>query len=212
LSRWALSKPLALGSGFGADDGATLLMAIRGIQAETAQQGDVHKAIARELQHLVADPFEGWAKGYHVCHGDYFPVIQLTALRRRGCSPVGLTSLMATSRTTNEVKPRYASFSLSVLGRPAEALRCRLSNSRIRIFPKFARQMRLKTSKYSSPLHTACYNTHWIAASSSHRIARLVTNIPRRPVSSLATNLSEPQLSRNVSLRVLRTSKGRRLI
>ncbi len=46
-------------------------MAFRGIQAETAQQGDVHKSIARELQHLVADPFEGWAKGYHVCHGVY---------------------------------------------------------------------------------------------------------------------------------------------
>jgi hypothetical protein len=46
-------------------------MAIRGIQAETAEQGDVHKSIARELQHLVADPFEGWAKGYHVRHGDY---------------------------------------------------------------------------------------------------------------------------------------------
>ncbi|KAH9995488.1 hypothetical protein BJV77DRAFT_1059663 [Russula vinacea] len=53
------------GTGFIADDGATLLMAIRGIQAETAEQGDVHKSIARELQHLVADPFEGWAKGYH---------------------------------------------------------------------------------------------------------------------------------------------------
>ncbi|KAH9988858.1 hypothetical protein BJV77DRAFT_964234 [Russula vinacea] len=46
-------------------------MVIRGIQgqAETAQQGDVHKSIVRELQHLigrvVADPFEGWTKGYH---------------------------------------------------------------------------------------------------------------------------------------------------
>ena len=46
-------------------------MAFRGIQAETAQQGDVHKSIARELQHLVADPFEEWAESYHVRHGDY---------------------------------------------------------------------------------------------------------------------------------------------
>lgn len=46
-------------------------MAVRGIQAETAQQGGVHKSIARELQHLVADPFERWAKDYHVRHGDY---------------------------------------------------------------------------------------------------------------------------------------------
>ncbi|KAN0102514.1 hypothetical protein V8E52_011358 [Russula decolorans] len=52
-------------TGFSADDGATLLMAFRGIQAETAQQGDVHKSIARELQDLVADPFEEWAQSYH---------------------------------------------------------------------------------------------------------------------------------------------------
>ncbi|KAI0272568.1 hypothetical protein BC834DRAFT_857325 [Gloeopeniophorella convolvens] len=53
------------GTGFSADDGATLLMAFRGLQAETTQQGGVHQAIARELQRLVADPFEEWAKGHH---------------------------------------------------------------------------------------------------------------------------------------------------
>jgi hypothetical protein len=57
-------------TGFGADDGATLLMAFRGLQAETAQQGGAHKAIARELQQLVADPFEKWAITYHVRHND----------------------------------------------------------------------------------------------------------------------------------------------
>ena len=41
-------------------------MAFRGLQAETAQQGGAHKAIARELQQLVADPFEKWANTYHV--------------------------------------------------------------------------------------------------------------------------------------------------
>ena len=46
-------------------------MAIRGIQAETAQQGAAHKSIAHELQHLVADPFERWAGGYSVRRGDY---------------------------------------------------------------------------------------------------------------------------------------------
>jgi hypothetical protein len=45
-------------------------MAFRGIQSETAQQGGIHKSIARELHHLVADPFESWAKGYHVRHSD----------------------------------------------------------------------------------------------------------------------------------------------
>jgi len=46
-------------------------MAFRGIQAETIEQGSVHKSIARELQHLVADPFEEWANGYHVRHRAY---------------------------------------------------------------------------------------------------------------------------------------------
>ncbi|KAH9040382.1 hypothetical protein EDB85DRAFT_1925857 [Lactarius pseudohatsudake] len=53
------------GTAFGADDGATLLMAFRGLQSETAQQGGVHQAIARELHQLVADPFEKWAEDYH---------------------------------------------------------------------------------------------------------------------------------------------------
>jgi hypothetical protein len=80
--------------------------------------------------------------------GDYrLPVLQLAAFRRRGCRPVGLPSLMATLRTTNELKPRYASFVLSPLGRPVEVL-FRSSNSRIRIFQRSARQTRLMTSKY----------------------------------------------------------------
>ncbi|KAI9458178.1 hypothetical protein BJY52DRAFT_1270186 [Lactarius psammicola] len=61
----ASTTKTASGTAFGADDGATLLMAFRGLQAETAQQGGVHQAIARELHELVADPFEKWAKDYH---------------------------------------------------------------------------------------------------------------------------------------------------
>ncbi|KAF8074890.1 hypothetical protein FPV67DRAFT_1475342 [Lyophyllum atratum] len=52
------------GTGFGADDGASLLMAFRGLQAESAAQGQAHKSIANELDTLVADPFEDWARGY----------------------------------------------------------------------------------------------------------------------------------------------------
>ncbi|KAI0305821.1 hypothetical protein B0F90DRAFT_1693763 [Multifurca ochricompacta] len=50
-------ESFASGTGFSADDGATLLMAFRGLQAETAQQGGLHQ--------LVADPFEQWAASYH---------------------------------------------------------------------------------------------------------------------------------------------------
>lgn len=54
------------GYGFGSDDGASLLMAFRGLQAESVEQGRVHKAIAQELQDLVADPFDEWAQRYKV--------------------------------------------------------------------------------------------------------------------------------------------------
>lgn len=51
-----------IGSGFGADDGASLLMAFRGLQGESAAQGEAHKVMAQELETLVADPFEKWAE------------------------------------------------------------------------------------------------------------------------------------------------------
>ncbi|KAF7770556.1 hypothetical protein Agabi119p4_6530 [Agaricus bisporus var. burnettii] len=52
------------GAGFGADDGASLLLAFRGLQAESATQGQAHHTIADELATLVADPFEHWAESY----------------------------------------------------------------------------------------------------------------------------------------------------
>lgn len=42
-------------------------MAFRGLQAESVAQGEAHKAIAKELHTLVADPFNEWAQGYKVC-------------------------------------------------------------------------------------------------------------------------------------------------
>src|SRR6266478_3234207 len=122
-------------------------MAFRGIQAETAQQGDVHKSIARELQHLVADPFEEWAKGYHVRHSDYRTFIcpSTHSFRRRGCWPVGLTSLTATLKTTNELKLRYVSL-VEPTRSSCEVLRCRSSNSRTRIFQMFAKRTRQRKS------------------------------------------------------------------
>ncbi|KDR65726.1 hypothetical protein GALMADRAFT_260135 [Galerina marginata CBS 339.88] len=52
------------GTGFSADEGASLLMAFRGLQAESIAQGQVHNNIAKELNTLVADPFEQWAESY----------------------------------------------------------------------------------------------------------------------------------------------------
>lgn len=43
-------------------------MAFRGLQAESAAQGEAHKAIAKELQTLVGEPFEEWAHGHKVCY------------------------------------------------------------------------------------------------------------------------------------------------
>lgn len=53
---------VSTGKGFGADDGASLLMAFRGLQSESVAQGEAHKTLAQELETLVADPFEKWAE------------------------------------------------------------------------------------------------------------------------------------------------------
>ncbi|KAJ6581367.1 hypothetical protein B0H19DRAFT_1060957 [Mycena capillaripes] len=63
----ALSSPAltgAAGTGFASDDGASLLMAFRGLQAESTAQGQAHKTVAAELETLVADPFDQWAQTY----------------------------------------------------------------------------------------------------------------------------------------------------
>lgn len=63
----ALMNPMltgAQGVGFGADDGASLLMTFRGLQDESAAQGQAHKSIAKELETLVVDPFDEWAQGF----------------------------------------------------------------------------------------------------------------------------------------------------
>jgi hypothetical protein len=52
--------------GFDADDGATLLMAFRGLESESVKQGEIHKAIARELLELVAGPFATLAQEHKV--------------------------------------------------------------------------------------------------------------------------------------------------
>ncbi|KAF8636388.1 hypothetical protein AX17_003570 [Amanita inopinata Kibby_2008] len=62
LSR--LASAGAEGRGFSADDGASLLMAFRGLQAESITQGKVHDNVAKELNTLVLDPFSEWAEGY----------------------------------------------------------------------------------------------------------------------------------------------------
>ena len=48
------------------DDGATLLMAFRGLEAESRSQGEAHRAVAKELRDLVATPFAEWAEGHRV--------------------------------------------------------------------------------------------------------------------------------------------------
>ncbi|EGN96599.1 hypothetical protein SERLA73DRAFT_170049 [Serpula lacrymans var. lacrymans S7.3] len=63
----ALSNPAPTGTtrtGFSSDDGASLLMAFRGLQAESVAHGEAHKLISKDLQVLVADPFDEWAQSY----------------------------------------------------------------------------------------------------------------------------------------------------
>lgn len=41
-------------------------MAFRGLQSESAAQGQVHMTVSKELKDLVADPFAQWASGHKV--------------------------------------------------------------------------------------------------------------------------------------------------
>lgn len=41
-------------------------MAFRGLQAESMAQGAAHRAVAKELENLVAGPFEEWAQSHEV--------------------------------------------------------------------------------------------------------------------------------------------------
>ena len=41
-------------------------MAFRGLQAETADHGQLHEAVSNELHTLVAEPFEGWTEDHKV--------------------------------------------------------------------------------------------------------------------------------------------------
>ncbi|KAG9312988.1 hypothetical protein JVU11DRAFT_6426 [Chiua virens] len=62
----ALLSPPATSSqaGFSRDDGASLLMTFRGLQAESAAQGQIHRDTSKDLQTLVVEPFHVWAQGY----------------------------------------------------------------------------------------------------------------------------------------------------
>ncbi|TFK94176.1 hypothetical protein K466DRAFT_6229 [Polyporus arcularius HHB13444] len=51
-------------SAFEVDDGASLLMAFKGMREETAAQGALHESVAKELATGVAEPFEKWAQGH----------------------------------------------------------------------------------------------------------------------------------------------------
>ncbi|KAI0693202.1 hypothetical protein C8T65DRAFT_668442 [Cerioporus squamosus] len=51
-------------SAFEVDDGASLLMAFKGMRDETAAQGALHESVAKELATGVAEPFEKWAQGH----------------------------------------------------------------------------------------------------------------------------------------------------
>lgn len=60
-TRWKLTNVHSSGLGFTADDGASLLNTFRGLQRESIAQGEAHKALAKDLEGLVVDPFNDWA-------------------------------------------------------------------------------------------------------------------------------------------------------
>jgi len=85
------------GAGFEVDDGASLLMAFRGLQAETAEHGQLHEAVSNELHTLVAEPFQAWTKEYEVCPrisltqscDRFWPLDETCASERTGIARLG---------------------------------------------------------------------------------------------------------------------------
>lgn len=60
-TRQKLTNVHSTGFGFSADDGASLLNTFRGLQRESIAQGEAHKALAKDLEGLVVEPFNDWA-------------------------------------------------------------------------------------------------------------------------------------------------------
>ena len=48
------------------EGGASLLLAFRGLQEESIEQGKLHTSASQDLQTKIAEPFSEWAKGYKV--------------------------------------------------------------------------------------------------------------------------------------------------
>ena len=74
-------------------------MAFRGLQAESAVQGEAHRTVAKELKELVADPFAEWASGHKVrstCH-NYSSLLRsfLIFMNRKGFTVVEMRLLTA---------------------------------------------------------------------------------------------------------------------
>jgi len=61
--------PYNADTGFNVDDGAFLLMAFCGLQAETTEHGQLHETVSNELRTLVIDPFRTWTEKYRVHFG-----------------------------------------------------------------------------------------------------------------------------------------------
>ena len=97
-----LARPVpAVPKGFGADDGASLLMAFRGLQAEALAQAKAHENVAKELISLVLDPFAEWAQGYKA-FSIHVSRAHLSSLPRtvsgRPNRPFSITGFVTTSR------------------------------------------------------------------------------------------------------------------
>lgn len=65
-------------------------MTFRGLQNESASQGQVHKNIAKELETLVVDPFDSWAQSYKVC--------MIAAISALPCSSISFQLRLGQSR------------------------------------------------------------------------------------------------------------------
>lgn len=180
---------LHAGTGFGADDGASLLMAFRGLQAESKSQGETHKAIAKELNTLVADPFNEWAQGYKVS--------TTTHTQTRSTDPFLQARLRQNKATVIDNWLRSYEISQGEVERlKVQYLNKTRKADEAEDDAKFAPNSDYDRDKYTSP-RLAPHDTHRTppqrTASVSERIANRLKEIQQKSVSTLAAREGPPK-------------------
>ena len=85
-------------------------MAFRGLQAETAEHGQLHESVSVELHTLVADPFQGWTEGFKVHRRVPYTSLLINIPPRRDLRKLKYKRYKIGSLTSRRIVPLYVNF------------------------------------------------------------------------------------------------------